>query len=36
MKDKVLPDIKEAEAKYEELETMRQVRISNYEVTLVI
>lgn len=32
MKDKVLPEIKVAEAKYEELQVKRQVRISNYEV----
>lgn len=36
MKDKVLPEIKQAEAKYEELKTTRQVRICNYEIPLVI
>lgn len=36
MKDKVLPEIKQAEVKYEELETKRQVKISNSEILSVI
>lgn len=35
MKNKVLPDINEAEANYEELKTKRKVHISNHDSPLV-